>query len=98
MIAGFILLKIPPKGINMLYGYRTKNSMKSQERWDFAQKFAANEMIKSGSLLLLSSLLGFLLNMDYLTATGVGLVLILVAAAYFIWRTEKYINKKFGKD
>jgi len=98
MIAGIILLKFPPKGINMLYGYRTKNSMKSQERWDFAQKFSAKEMIKSGSLLLFSSLLGFLINMDYLTATGVGLILMLVTAAYFIWRTEASINKKFGKD
>ncbi|WP_133712278.1 SdpI family protein [Myroides indicus] len=27
-----------PKHINYIYGYRTKNAMKSQEHWHFAQK------------------------------------------------------------
>lgn len=31
----------PPRKINLLYGYRTKASMASQERWDFAQQAAS---------------------------------------------------------
>ncbi|MDA0356796.1 MAG: SdpI family protein, partial [Bacteroidetes bacterium] len=41
MLAGFIMLKLPPKKINSLYGYRTRSSMKNQERWDFSQKYSA---------------------------------------------------------
>jgi len=32
ILAGFIMLKFPPKKINSLYGYRTSSSMKNQER------------------------------------------------------------------
>jgi hypothetical protein len=35
MLAGFIMLKFPPKKINSLYGYRTSSSMKNQERVDY---------------------------------------------------------------
>lgn len=33
--------RYPPRKINHLYGYRTKASMSSQERWDFAQQAAS---------------------------------------------------------
>jgi uncharacterized membrane protein len=36
----FIFSLFPPKKINSLYGYRTPNSMKSQENWDFANRYS----------------------------------------------------------
>jgi len=48
IIAALVQIKFPPKKINSLYGYRTKNSMKSNEAWEFAQKFSAKIMLKFG--------------------------------------------------
>ena len=39
-ITRVIVRACPPKGINPIYGYRTKRSMKDQESWDFAQEHA----------------------------------------------------------
>ena len=38
MFGGAVMFRFPPKEINYFYGYWTKSSMKSQYRWDFAQK------------------------------------------------------------
>jgi uncharacterized membrane protein len=57
IIAALIQIKFPPKKINSLYGYRTKNSMKSQEAWDFAQLYSAKLMLRFGGGLTLISLL-----------------------------------------
>ena len=60
IVAGWIMMKFPPKDINSLYGYRTKNSMKNKERWAFAQKYSADgsgiisSMVASGGLIELS--------------------------------------------
>ena len=56
-VVGLLLLFFPPKKINSLYGYRTPNSMKSQERWDFSQKYSSNLMWKCGVGIALLSLL-----------------------------------------
>jgi len=45
ILAGFIMLKWPPKKINSLYGYRTKRSMKNQENWDFSQVLSAKKLV-----------------------------------------------------
>ena len=55
---GALLYKFPPKSINFLYGYRTKNSMKTQERWDFAQIYAAKTIIKVGFILCFCCIFG----------------------------------------
>ena len=50
LLAGFIQQRFPPKKINHLYGYRTSNSMKSQESWDFAQEYSAKKNDENGHL------------------------------------------------
>lgn len=89
-IAGAIMYKFPPKKINYLYGYRTMNSMKSQERWDFSQKFSAKELMKIGLLLLPVSLLG-------LTNISDGIINAIVIISVFlpIIITEIALRKKF---
>ena len=62
IIIGFIVLKYPPKKINHLYGYRTKNSMKSQQLWNFAQTYSSKLMIYGGLSLAISSIFGLLLS------------------------------------
>ena len=48
VIIGLIMLARPPKKINHYVGYRTANSMKSQESWDYAQKMCARYMMLVG--------------------------------------------------
>jgi uncharacterized membrane protein len=98
IIAGFILLKFPPKKINSLYGYRTNSSMKNKERWNFAQKYSAIELTKLGGLLTLSGLLGFLYRPSGKTALFLGLGLMILMVVILLLRVEKSIKRKFEKE
>src|SRR5690554_7927889 len=73
VIAGFVMLKFPPKEINGLYGYRTKSSMKNQERWDFAQNYSAKEMMKLGFVLVLTGIFGLLFEPQEMLGMVIGL-------------------------
>jgi len=57
IILGMIFSKTPPKKMNKIAGYRTEKSMKSQETWDFANRYAGKLFIKWGSILLIFSIL-----------------------------------------
>ncbi len=97
-LAGFVMLKFPPKNINGFYGYRTPSSMKSQERWVFAQVYASKEMIRTGVVLMLSALIGFAFDTDVKKNTLLGLFLMLCATGVLIVRVERAIKAKFGQD
>ncbi len=58
LIAGVILYVAPPKKMNHWYGYRTKQSMSSQAKWDAAQRFGAI------GLLVLSIIFGVTAMLD----------------------------------
>lgn len=96
LIMGLILKKLPPKNINDFYGYRTSASMKSPERWEFAQKYAATETIKLGAVWILITLLidfGFQPSLKFM----IILVpcLIMIGLIQLFMRTEKAIRRKF---
>ena len=95
LIMGFIMYKWPPRTINWLYGYRTGSSMKSQERWVFAQKYSAMQMMKSGGALLLMGLAMALFGADIPLITGAGTVGLLISAGYLLITTERAIKKRF---
>ena len=95
IIAGFVMFKFPPKNINYLYGYRTVSSMKSQERWEFAQKFSSIEMMKFGALLVVASLLGIVTNFGESTNLILGLFLVILTVVLLFLRVEKAIKNKF---
>lgn len=92
MLAGFIMLKFPPKKINSLYGYRTSSSMKNQERWDFSQKYSATEMIKLAAFLGLSSSIGLMYNPDGKLGMFLGLGLMILMVVLLLIRVEKAIK------
>ena len=94
-IAGLILFKFRPKKINMLYGYRTAKSMKSQENWDFSQKYAAIKMAQVGGWLLLLSLTGFIIQFNVKYELIIGLGSVLLFTAYLIIDTERALKSKF---
>lgn len=98
MIAGYLMSKFPPKNINALYGYRTSSSMKSQERWNFAQRYSAQEMIKLGALLVASSFIGFLTNFTPIINMTIGLSFLILVSIILIWRVEIALKQKFNKE
>ncbi len=91
IIAGAIMYRFPPKKINILYGYRTMNSMKSQERWDFSQKYSSKELMKFGLFLFALSLL-VLFNISEGIVNGIVVLFIFLP----IISTEIALRKKFA--
>lgn len=97
-LAGFVMYKFPPKKINYLFGYRTVQSMKSQERWDFAQKHSAKEMMKLGLVLATLSSLAIVTNFDHYVDLIIGLSLMTVIVIILFIRVEKGIKARFESN
>lgn len=94
---GYYMLKKPPKSINHFYGYRTKRSMKSQEAWDFSQKYAAKSMLRWGFYYLLTALLAFVIQPSILWEISIALGLMLLFVFIPIYKTECVLKQKFGR-
>jgi uncharacterized membrane protein len=96
-VAGVITLKFPPRKINWIYGYRTSSSMKSQEKWDFAQHYSAKEMIRFGVILFLISLLILFFTPEQSIGSAIiGPVFLVIFIIALLARTERAIKKKFN--
>jgi hypothetical protein len=98
IIAGIVLLKFPPKKINAIYGYRTSSSMKSQERWDFAQIYSAKETIKLGLFFVLCGFIGFVIHPNEIIGTILGMGFLTSMIIILIIRVELAIKKKFKRS
>jgi len=97
IILGLTMLKLPPKRINGIYGYRTRSSRKSQERWDFAQKFAAREMMRIGGLLMITSAIGVFYKPEGKVAATIAFAILIFFIAILLVRIEKAIKKRFSE-
>lgn len=95
VIIAAITLIFPPKKINLLYGYRTRASMKNQQTWDFAQRYSGVKMIHIGLALMLFSLLNVLFNLNDSFQVMIGLSSVVIACAFLFLVTERAIRKKF---
>ena len=97
-LIALVLYKFPPKKINRFYGYRTAKAMRSQERWDFAQQYAAVRMFEVGLVLLvLAFTAAWVITPGFYSQAGsrIALVLLVGGVAYMIIRTQRAIDKKF---
>lgn len=97
VVAGFLMFKFPPKKINAWYGYRTTASMKNQERWRFAQTYAAKQMMKGGVVLMLLSLVGLAFEPNRDNHFIIGLILLLGVIASLFLSVERAIQKQFSE-
>jgi len=96
-LLGWAFYQSPPSEINPLMGYRTKASMKSQERWDFAQKYSAKKMAACGLVMIALSLLSYFIPVDSEYKQTGGIVLLVLCAVYMIAATETALKKQFPK-
>ncbi|MBC6998576.1 SdpI family protein [Cytophaga sp. FL35] len=97
ILSGSILYKYPPKKINWWYGYRTSTSIKSKERWDFAQKYSGKLMMKLGMFLIIVGPLGLFFNYHEIAALGISMALVILVVILLIVQTETAIKKRFPK-
>ena len=88
---------LPPTKINSLYGYRTPASMKTQERWDFAQRYSTLQMLKGSIALIVVSLVGWVIPAGTAAKVSVGIVLIVLMVLYLFISTERAIKKRFNE-
>ena len=97
LIGAQITLRYPPKKINSLYGYRTKNSMKSQQHWDFAQRYSSIKMNALGLIYLLMGGIFYFLNYESV-AVGLLIGITTVPPLVLLLQTENAIKTQFPKD
>lgn len=106
LISGWLWVIYPPKEINPMYGYRTQASMKTQETWDEANRFAPWLMVKYGAVLLLT---GVFVEIAYGTdiiprhieawLRPVLLIGLSILSAILLFRTtEKHLKKHFPNN
>jgi uncharacterized membrane protein len=96
-IAGALLFKYPPKKINSLYGYRTSNSMKNQEIWDYAQKKSAKEMMKVGLTMGLFSTLELIFQFEETWGIVIALALLIILSIGLLLKVERNLKQTFLK-
>jgi uncharacterized membrane protein len=104
LVVGVVFWTYPPKKINEFYGYRTTRSRKSQEAWDFAQRYSAKLMTILGlaALIVTAAVRLFLnslcINSDYLMLYDICITLLLpiIVAIPPIILTELELRKRFG--
>jgi uncharacterized membrane protein len=89
--------RFPPSKINHLYGYRTKASMTSQERWDFAQQAASLRSRSMGWLMIGLAAVGYAIG-GLPVAIGIVLsMLVLIGCCVQLLRgVEADLKKQFG--
>ncbi|MFY0483727.1 SdpI family protein [Flavobacterium sp. PLA-1-15] len=97
-LAGIVQYVFRPKEINSLYGYRTKSSMASEERWHFAQRYSALKMITVGVFFILISMITLLIELNEVVQLIVQIVLLTVGIAYLFYATEKALKTRFPKN
>ena len=93
IMAGLVTLIFPPKKINSLYGYRTPLSMKNIDNWHFAQRLSAQLLIIGGLVLLLTGIIGLLLNLDEAHINMIGFVMMIIIVIVLFVKTESAIKK-----
>lgn len=94
-IAGFLLRRHPPKHINWLLGYRTHRAMKSQQHWDFAQRYAGGELMIWGGIYMATSLLGAFFFPGQGTGVLISIALLVTFSIIPIVRTENRLKQEF---
>ena len=103
-VVGVVFWMYPLKKINGLYGYRTTRSCKSQEAWDFAQRYSAKLMTIFGLAALIVAAAAHLfrnslcINSDYLMLYDICITLLLsiIIVISPIILTELELRKRFG--
>ena len=97
ILVGLFLNRFPSKKINPIYGYRSKASMHSQERWNFSQPLAGRMLAQAGVASSMIGVLSLFVTIPENWQPGLAIGGVIVNAAWPILLTEKAIRDRFGK-
>ena len=98
-ILGLVMFRFPPKKRNSFYGYRMPRACKTQENWDFAQKYAGIQMAKSGVVLIFIALALWLFEIIDTPVGGLGFCgCLIVGVIYPVFATEKALKQFENAD
>ena len=97
VVIGLVMRFFPPRKINWYYGYRTGTSMKNQEMWAAANRYAAQLFWQLGLVMMVLGAITFMLPPTTFTGiyAGIFLMLLLVAVTYYL--TEQHLKKHFDE-
>jgi uncharacterized membrane protein len=87
--------KNPPENVNNFYGYRTSLSMKSQENWDIANKYAPKVMLW---ICLVDTILQvvFFFMFEYRTSILVSAAVLVISLPLVLLFTERHLKNMLG--
>lgn len=79
VVVALLFYFFPPRNINRLYGYRTFKSMKNEDNWRTANKYASQIMLLSSAILLLASMI-----FDYFEYKNDALLLVALLVSFLV--------------
>ncbi len=92
VVALFVLF-FPPKKINNIYGYRTKQSRSSQAKWDAAQKYSVIQMMwGSIGMLLIGCIDVVLPEDDWMLRVVISMLSLAGFLGFLLYRTEHHLK------
>ncbi|MDY0276865.1 MAG: SdpI family protein [Acholeplasma sp.] len=108
LIIGDNLKRNAPKEVSVLFGYRTKRSVKNKETWEFANKEFGRLLFKTGvivaivSVIVYISLIGITYK-DFVKASIVGLIMmtlqiIIIVIPYIMVEKKLKENETRGNN
>ena len=101
LVTGILWRRFPPRKRNLLYGFRTRWAMLSQETWDYANRVGAIRMIRGSWVLCLVSavthlwFLGDHTKMALVSMTTVQVIGLFALIAYMWIPVEIDLRKRF---
>lgn len=103
IITGYILIFIPPKAINKIYGYRTKRSMENIALWNYAQKHSGKALVIINDIGLFVSaiiyvVLVFVLKRDYYLILSLILMFLNILTYILVYVLTETALKKHKKN
>lgn len=101
ILLGRLLMLRPPRQINTLFGYRTPRSMKNQDTWNFAHRYAGRLWWVMGwPLLVVSAMAMFLVRGSEKELLGRAGLAVVAAQALCVlgvfFPTEKALHREFA--
>jgi uncharacterized membrane protein len=93
-----LLLRRPPKRINMFYGYRTGRSMLNQDTWDEANRYCALLMRRFGQFSILLGFIAALIVTNFIAMAVVTGIISGGGAILLVFRTENHLSSLFDKN
>jgi uncharacterized membrane protein len=97
LISAFYYL-FPPKKINLLYGHRTRLSMKNQEVWAVANKMSSVMIIWVSVITCLVQIGTIFLQLESDDVILISTVVLVIALVIGSIRTERKLKKLFDKE